>query len=395
MRADIDARLAAECDRIATAGVQVSAYVCDGEVEPEILKRAEKLGADLIVVGAHARSALRRFLYESVGDDAVTIANRPILVVPPDVDQLGSMKEAAKPLRVTVAMDGRSGGGGAIAFARELRGQTPCDLTFLRLYWAMEEYARLGLTGPRDPFAPDAEVVADLEREVRLAVAFLPGTGSTSIVVEPVWGDPAARIVEFARRGGDDLVDDLVIVGAESRQGLARIKHAAVLTAHEAYAIPVIFVPPKEGSAPGKSVPAVRSVLAPTDLSREGNRAISFAYGLVAAQGGVVELCHVCEQTEGRDKKLTIDERGRLEAQLRALIPRDAAERDITTHITVVDGGPAAEAIVEAAERFVVDAIVMGSHGQGGALRSMLGSVSHAVVDRSRRPVSIIPSLVR
>jgi nucleotide-binding universal stress UspA family protein len=37
----------------------------------------------------------------------------------------------------------------------------------------------------------------------------------------------------------------------------------------------------------------------------------------------------------------------------------------------------------------------MGSHGQGGALRSMLGSVSHAVVDRASRPVSIIPTLVR
>src|SRR4051812_5795437 len=246
-RADIDARLAAECDRIATAGVQVSAHVCDGEVEPAILRRAEKIGADLIVVGAHARSALRRFLYGSVGDDAVTIANRPILVVPPDIDQLGSMKDAVKPLRVTVAMDGRSGGGGAIAFARELRAQTPCDVTFLRLYWAMEEYARLGLTGPRDPFAPDAEVVADLEREVRLAVAFLPGSGSTSIVVEPVWGEPAAKIVAFARRGGDHLVDDLVIVGAEGRQGLARIKHPAVVTAHEASGIPVVFVPPRRG----------------------------------------------------------------------------------------------------------------------------------------------------
>ena len=53
--------------------------------------------------------------------------------------------------------------------------------------------------------------------------------------------------------GGDDLVDDLVIVGAESRQGLARIKHPAVVTAHEAYAIPVVFVPPKEGSAPGRA----------------------------------------------------------------------------------------------------------------------------------------------
>ncbi len=394
LRAEIDARLAAECDRVATPGVRVSAHVCDGEVEPAILKRAQKIGADLIVVGAHARSGLRRFLFGSVGDEAVSIANRPILVVPPGVDQLGSMNDPARRLRITVAMDGRAGGAAAVAFARDLRAQTPCDVTFLRIYWAMEEYARLGLAGPRDPFEPDADVVADLEREVRLAVAFLPGTGSTSIVVEPVWGDPAAKVLEFARRGGDQLVDNLVIVGAESRHGLARITHPAIVTAHEATGIPVVFVPPKEGSAPGKSVPAIRTVLAPTDLSREGNRAVSFAYGMVAAQGGVVELIHVCEQAEGGEKS-TADERDRTEAQLRALIPRDAAERDITTHITLVDGGPAAEAIVEAAERLVVDAIVMASHGDGGALQSLLGSVSHAVVDRSRRPVSIIPSLER
>jgi nucleotide-binding universal stress UspA family protein len=390
VRADINARLASECDRIARAGVQVSAHLCEGEVEPAILKRAQKIGADLIVVGAHGRSALRRFLFGSVGDEAVSIANRPILVVPPDVEQLRSTDDGARRLRVTVALDGRSGGAAAIAFARELRSQTPCDLTFLRLYWAMEEYDRLGLAGPRDPFEPDADVVADLEREVRSAVAFLPGTGDTSVVVEPAWGELADKILEVARRQDDDLL----IVGAESRHGLSRIKHPAVATriAHLASGIPVVFVPHKEGSAPGKSVPAIMNVLAPTDLSREGNRAIAFAYGMVAAQGGVVDLCYVHERTDGR---LTPDERERIEGRLRALIPRDAEERGITTHITVVEGGGAAEAIVQAAERLVVDAIVMASHGEGGALRSILGSVSHAVVDRSRRPVSIIPSLER
>ena len=109
----------------------------------------------------------------------------------------------------------------------------------------------------------------------------------------------------------------------------------------------------------------------------------------------MVELCHVHEQTDGSDGRLTADDRGRIEGQLRVLIPRDAEERGITTHVTVVEGGRVAEVIVQTAERFVVDAIVMASHGEGGALRSTLGSVSHAVVDGSRRPVSIIPSLER
>jgi nucleotide-binding universal stress UspA family protein len=58
----------------------------------------------------------------------------------------------------------------------------------------------------------------------------------------------------------------------------------------------------------------------------------------------------------------------------------------------VIDGGEAAEAITQAAERLVVDAIVLASHGRGGVMQSILGSVSHAVVRRSRRPVLVVPS---
>ena len=61
-------------------------------------------------------------------------------------------------------------------------------------------------------------------------------------------------------------------------------------------------------------------------------------------------------------------------------------------HVTVIDGGRAADAILQAAERLVVDEIVLASHGRGGAARSLLGSVSRAVVEQSRRPVLIVPS---
>jgi nucleotide-binding universal stress UspA family protein len=401
VRAEVDARLAAECDRLATPDVPITAHVCDGEVEPSILKRAQAIDADLIVLGGHDRSGLRRFLFGSVGDEAVKIANRPILLVPPGVDRLGPGAGAERRARVVVALDGRPGGGASIAFARELSARTPCDVTFLRLYWAPEEYLRLGLTGPRDLFVPDPEVVADLERQLRLSLGFFPGEGTTSIVVEPAWGDPATKILDFARKE----TADLVIVGAESRHGVARIKHPAVAAkiAHAAAGIPVVFVPQKEGSAPGKTVPAILSVLAPTDLSPESNRAIALAYSMVAAQGGTVELCYVHERAlaapayvyERTEGKLSAEERARIEARLRELIPRDAEERGITTHVTVVDGGRAAEAIVQAAERLVVDAIVMASHGKGGALRAILGSVSHAVVGTSRRPVVVVPSADR
>jgi nucleotide-binding universal stress UspA family protein len=250
-------------------------------------------------------------------------------------------------------------------------------------------------------FTPDADVVADLGRTLRIAVGILPGSGSTSFVVQPAWGDPAAKILDFAR----NREDDLLVVGAESQHGVARISQPAIAArvAHEASRIPVVFVPATEAQAAQNTTPMAFTVLAPTDLSPAGNRAVPYAYGMLSGHGGVVELCHVHERVLASPEyaddptkgKLTDAERARIERALRALVPSDATERGVTTHVTVVDGGRAGDAIVRAAERLVVDAIVLASHGRGGALRSPLGSVSHAVVENSRRPALIIPSLRR
>jgi nucleotide-binding universal stress UspA family protein len=398
VRADVEARLARECDRLSTAGVPVTFRICEGEVEASVLKRAREVEADLIVTGTHGRSALRRFLVGSVGEELARDSDRPILVVPPGVEGLGSENNASRTLSVTVALDGRATNGGAVSFVRTLRSHLACDVTFLRFYWAIEEFQRLGLTGPRDLFEPDAEVVADLERALRLEVGLLPGTGRTSFVIKPAWGEPSAQILEFARGRSDDLL----IVGAESRHGVDRISHPAVAEriAHEASRVPVVFVPGHRQQSVTTAAPAIFTVLAPTDLSPAGNGAVSYAYALLAAHGGVVELCHVHERVlaapayayERTEGKLNNVERTRIEGELRALIPGDAMQRGITTHVTVIDGGRAGDAIVQASERLVVDAVVLGSHGKGGALKSLLGSVSHRVVENSRRPVLIIPS---
>jgi nucleotide-binding universal stress UspA family protein len=54
-------------------------------------------------------------------------------------------------------------------------------------------------------------------------------------------------------------------------------------------------------------------------------------------------------------------------------------------------GESVAEAILSAAEKLDADAIVLGSRGLGG-LSSLLGSVSHRVLQDADRPVLVIPS---
>ncbi len=47
---------------------------------------------------------------------------------------------------------------------------------------------------------------------------------------------------------------------------------------------------------------------------------------------------------------------------------------------------------MQAAERLWADAIVVGTHGHGGATRALVGSVSDEVVRHAGRPVFVVPT---
>ena len=399
IREGVEEKLLTEAQALTGEGqIPVTTYLAAGDVKEVLLARARAGGADLIVIGAHGRPVLERVFLGSVAERIVRYADRPVLIVPPGAEGVGFPSDGTRPLRVMVALDGRRASEGGVAFVRQLSSRTACDVTFLRLYWPVEEYRRLGLVGARDLAAPDPAVVTDLERTLRTKVGVLPGDVKTVYAVEPAWGDPASRILVAA----SERHADMLIMGSESRHGLARIAHPPVASqvARHAFDVPVVFVPGPPPDASGSEVPRISTVLSPTDLSLAGNRAVPFAYGLIAAHGGIVELCHVHERAlpnppyayDRQEGVLTAEERTRIEGALLALVPIDSERLGIATRVTVIDGGKAAEAITQAAERFVVDAIVLASHGKGGGMQSLLGSVSQGVVRLARRPVVVVPS---
>jgi nucleotide-binding universal stress UspA family protein len=398
LRRDGEARLAAECRELAVPGVEITSSLGDGDVESSILARAQAIAADVIVMGAHGRPAVERFILGSAAERTLRRADRPVIIVPPGLYRLGGGPEGRLPLRVVAALDGRSASAGAIEFVRALRRHFACDVTFVRLYWPVEEYVRLGLIGERSLFEADADVIADLSRRMAIDVGALPGSGRVAFAVEPAWGDPAAALLAFTGKQEGDIV----VMGAESRRGLARVAHPPVAerVARQARGAAVAFIPTPPAVPAARQAPSILTVLAVTDLSPEGNRAIPYAYSLLAGNGGVVELCYVHERAlpsppyvyDRPEGKLTDVERARLEHELRALVPAQAERSWITTHVTVIDGGEAAKAIVQAAERLAADAIVIGSHGRGATYRAFLGSVSQDVVRHARCPVLVIPS---
>jgi nucleotide-binding universal stress UspA family protein len=62
-------------------GVKAESYVGEAEADEAIVKLAKEQGADLIVVGSHGRTGLRRLLMGSVTEKVIGTAPCPVLVV--------------------------------------------------------------------------------------------------------------------------------------------------------------------------------------------------------------------------------------------------------------------------------------------------------------------------
>jgi nucleotide-binding universal stress UspA family protein len=399
--------LAAQTER--ELGISVAPHVLRGAVHRAIMTHAESSGGRLVVVGTHGGSAVARWLLGSVAERTVRIATLPVAVVPATVDGGPAASEAAlrrggspQPLRVLVGLEGGAAGDRTLQLVRDLRRWQSCDVTVLHLYWPIAEYQRLGLQGSRDLFASDPEVVANLEPALRHQLGVLPGQGTVELSIRPAWGDPAANLLVAADEGAYQLL----IVGAERRHGLARLTHPSVSErlVRQTVAAVVICVPPAaRAAAPAPAPeegPRFWTVLAPTDLSPAGNAAIPHAYALLAAHGGVVELCHIHQRPltnppfdyERPRDRLSPEAVADLERRLHALVPPFAERLGVSTHVSVIEGGAPGEAIVQAAERLGVDAISLGSHGRGRVVRALLGSVAQEVVQNSHKPVLVVPS---
>jgi nucleotide-binding universal stress UspA family protein len=337
-----------------------------------------------------------------LGSVAERIAQRaplPVIVVR-GVAGFHAWARDERPLRIFVAMDFTRSSLTTLQWVGVLRAAGPCDVVVGHVYHPPEEYHRLGILGPMDLIVGNAEVERVLIRELAARVGEIPGRGHCDIRIQQGFGQPAHHILQLAERERPDLI----VVGAHQRGALGRLWHGSVShgVAHFA-TVSVACVPAAEAPPITEALPPVRRVLAPTDFSELGNRAIRYAYGLVGA-GGTVHLLHVIEPNmlpnpsyahPGAERVPTLDEqsaqRATLVQQLEGLEPGDARQRGITTEVDIVADAEVGAAICETADRLEVDAICMSSHGHSGLSKLMAGSVAQRVLTQTRRPLFIIP----
>jgi nucleotide-binding universal stress UspA family protein len=114
-------------------------------------------------------------------------------------------------------------------------------------------------------------------------------------------------------------------------------------------------------------------------------RIISVAETPFLPSGG--DAVGLYDEVEKRSRKLATDAVEKASARLRA-----SGESGGLTVAAEVLSGSAKEVIVEDAETFGADLIVVGSHGHGGLERFLLGSVSQAVAMHAKCSVEIVRS---
>lgn len=144
------------------------------------------------------------------------------------------------------------------------------------------------------------------------------------------------------------------------------------------------------------------SIVAAIDFSGSTDPVVRTARHLAEALGCRVWLIHVAEPDpdfvgyEGgpdavRDQVAARYQREHRE--LHGLADRLRAAGIDATALLVQ--GQTVETIVETAQRYVAELIVMGSHGHGAVWDLLVGSVSEGVIRRASCPVVVVPTATR
>jgi len=153
-------------------------------------------------------------------------------------------------------------------------------------------------------------------------------------------------------------------------------------------------------------IPQIKKILYATDLSKNSSYAFLFATDMARRHDAKIVILHVLEsippymesdagitdEMKWKQRDETIEE---LKEHLQGFCKKAEAQIglpcvELVSKIIVPRGHPPEE-ILNAANEEGCDVIVLGTHGKGFLTHTFLGSVSNAVLHRTRKPVFIIP----
>ena len=158
-------------------------------------------------------------------------------------------------------------------------------------------------------------------------------------------------------------------------------------------------------------IPQIKKILYATDLSKNSAYAFRYAMKMAEKYDAEIIILHVIEPIPSIARhymKIYVDEakweekikyeQGVAIEQIQKRIQefckqetRDAPQCLALVSTLPVRPGHPVEEILKAADEEDCSMIVLGTHGKGFLKQTFLGSVARSVLDRSRKPVFIIP----
>lgn len=158
-------------------------------------------------------------------------------------------------------------------------------------------------------------------------------------------------------------------------------------------------------------IPSIKKILYATDLTKNSSYAFYFAVDLARKHDAMIVILHciapiqaqmhykasyssdkALERAKAQEKE---EDTAGIEKDLREFCQQAECQIglpcvDLVSN-TIIKAGNAVEEILNTADEEECDVIVLGTHGKGWLRQTFLGSVARSVLERSRKPVFIIP----
>ncbi len=291
---------------------------------------------------------------------------------------------------IMVPLDGSAFGEQVLPLAAALARRAGARLELVHVHAGVE-------TGVEEGVLVPVEALDRWEGEVRQAEQLYLSDAAHRVLkrdeVEAHVALVGGRVVDALEAHAAGIGADLVVMSTHGRGGLARAWLGSVADGLlRRLSVALLLVKPRDGPTPPVGERPFTRLLIPLDGSRAGEAVLEPALDLALALGAGVRLLIVAATgaaaAEGRAAPELDGSRGGAEAYIERV--RDmVARRGIAVEARAVAHVSPAGGILEEAATHGCDLIALATHGRGGAVRLLLGSVADKVIRGSSLPVLV------
>ena len=196
--------------------IETEAVVIYGSAADKILNYSKQNDIDLIIMATHGRSGVKRWWMGSVAEKIISQSITPILLIPSKKKKVTQTKKITSIDRILIPLDGSNIGQAALDHIELIARETGAAINLIQVISTSGsmEASLLGNANWDSFFKAMRETASDYLESL---VEELKGHG-ISAKYHILIGNPAAEIIEYARKNKADLI----AMSTHGRTGLAR-----------------------------------------------------------------------------------------------------------------------------------------------------------------------------